>query len=228
MEERKYKIFVIEGTDGSGKATQAKRLVERLNTMAIPCTSMSFPTYNTPTGRIVGECYLGKRGESWFGDADAVESEIASMYYAANRRAEIPTMKNALTLGHLVLDRYVYSNMAHQGGKFDSEEERKNFFKFIEEFEFGLLKIPKEDKTIFLYVPTPVAVGLREKRSKETGEKADGHESNIQHLRRAEETYLQLADYFKWDKIDCVSKGKMRSEQDIGDEVFERVKPLLE
>ena len=122
------KLIVIEGTDSSGKETQAKKLIERLTMEGIPCETMVFPRYQTPTGRIVGQCYLGKKNlgkgdTAWFGDADSLNPEIASLYYAADRMAAKEEILEIINSGtHLVLDRYVESNMAHQGGKEENSE----------------------------------------------------------------------------------------------------------
>lgn len=230
--DKKGKLIVIEGTDCSGKETQSKILVERLNKEGIACKKMSFPQYESPTGRIVGQCYLGKeRGEwegdrGWFGDANAVNFRVASLYYAADRLFALPKINSILNSGeNLVLDRYTPSNMAHQGGKVDLNE-RKKVFSFIDKLEYNLLELPRPDAVIFLYMPFQVGLQLREKR----GEKADLHECNISHLKRAEETYLELSNLYKWIRIDCSPDGtinSLRSIDNIGEEVYKRISEVL-
>ena len=203
------KLIVIEGTDSSGKEIQTSNLVTKLNDENSPCGSISFPRYKTPTGRIVGQCYLGKSGlgkgdVAWFGDADYVDPRIASLYYAADRKAALPEILDILDSGkHLVLDRYVESNMGHQGGKARNSEERERIIDFLESLEYGLLELPKPDVTIFLYMPWQVGMELKNR----SGTEKDGHETNQDHLRRAEGTYLYLADRFKWARINCASDG---------------------
>jgi dTMP kinase len=218
-------IIEVEGTDGSGKNTQAKKLVERLNQDGFPSEIMSFPTYDSASGRIVGQCYLGKQGlgegdVAWFGDANSVDPRLASVYYAANRLQEKNKMLKILQSGKgLILDRYVESNMAHQGGKAKTPEERDEIIDFIEGLEYRHLKLPRPDLTIFLHMPYEHAEKLREKR----GGLKDGHESNSEHLKRAEETYVYLANIYGWEKINCTRLGNVKTIEEISDEVYQSV-----
>ena len=217
MAKERGKGFLIEGTDGSGKNTQAKKLVERLNQDYFPSEIMSFPRYNTATGRMVGQCYLGKQGlgegdVAWFGDANLVDPKEASVLFALDRLAAKKDMEEILNSGkNLILDRYIESNMAHQGGKAKTPEERDEIIDFIEGLEYGHLKLPKPDLTIFLHMPYEHAEKLREKR----GGLRDGHESNSEHLRKAEETYVYLADRYGWEKINCTRLGNIKTIEEI-------------
>ncbi|HJX49904.1 MAG TPA: hypothetical protein VJ438_00410 [Candidatus Nanoarchaeia archaeon] len=220
------KTFVLEGTDKSGKNTQSDYLLASIRALGLNCQKMSFPRYHTPTGRIVGQCYLGKilgpGDRAWFGDANLVPPEVASIYYAADRLAAVPEIEEILSSrSHLILDRWVESNMGHQGGKAKTPEQRAGIIEFISHLEYGVLDLPKPDAVIFLYMPYEVA------RTLPRAEAADGHESNEEHLRNAEETYLYLAKRFNWKQINCAPNGKIRSIDDIHQEVFEIVKPYL-
>jgi dTMP kinase len=228
----KGKLIVIEGTDSSGKETQARNLVKRLSEEGVPCTRINFPRYDTPTGRIIGQCYLGKKNlgkgdTAWFGDADSLNPEIASLYYAADRMAAKEEMLNILDSGtNLILDRYVSSNMGHQGGKESNIFSRRKIINFIEKLEYGLLGLPQPEKVIFLFMPFEVGMELRENKN----EIADGHESNIEHLKRAEESYLCLAEEKNWEKIECVPDGtidSLRTPEDIGEEVYQKVEKII-
>lgn len=228
---KRGKIILIEGTDASGKKTQSIELTRRLNAEGISCERMSFPRYHTPTGRIISQCYLGKKrnpGEgdvAWFGDAGSVDPRLASLYYAADRFAAVPEMLEILCSGkHLILDRYFQSNMAHQGGKIDEPLKRHAFFEFERILELELLKIPKQDLAILLHMPTEVAIELRKGR----GEDEDGHEKNIEHLKRAEKTYLEMAEdpWYDWKVVLCAPDGtikSLRSQEDIAEEVYSHV-----
>ncbi|PIN90005.1 hypothetical protein COU57_04805 [Candidatus Pacearchaeota archaeon CG10_big_fil_rev_8_21_14_0_10_32_14] len=228
-------LIVIEGTDASGKETQTKMLVDRLNKEGNTTKHISFPRYETPTGRVIAQAYLGKSNpkwnedKAWFGDADKVDPHIASLYYAADRMAAAHEMEQILESGtHLVLDRYYQSNMAHQGGKIIDESKRMLIFDFIKMLEVDTLKIPEEKGVIFLYMPCNVAFELRKRR----GEEPDGHEINSEHLKRAEESYLHLSKHFwwKWAKIDCAPDGTMnslRTPQDIAEEVYDLALKLI-
>ena len=121
------KIIVIEGTDCSGKETQTKLLLENLKKEGIKIDSMSFPNYESPTGKIVGGPYLGKEYicDGWFAEGAAlVDPYVAMCYFGADRRYNLPLIMEKLNNGHLILDRYVYSNMAHQAGKLDDVDAR--------------------------------------------------------------------------------------------------------
>ncbi|MBD3247571.1 hypothetical protein GF378_03050 [Candidatus Pacearchaeota archaeon] len=225
---KKGNIILIEGTDKSGKETQTTKLVNRLRRNGHGCERMGFPRYDTPTGRIIGQCYLGKEdlGEgdvAWFGDADSVNPKIACGYYALDRLAAVPDMMSVINAGrHLILDRYVESNMAHQGGKAKKTGYRKKIINDIAELEYKHYGLPMPDEVVFLYMPWEVGREL----GKNSGEKPDGHESNIEHLKRAEETYLWLAKRRSWKKIDCApdrTLDSLRDPDDIHEELYDFV-----
>ena len=117
----KGRLIVIEGTDCSGKETQTKLLVEKLEKINIKCVRLSFPMYDTPTGKIVGGPYLGKDYicDGWFDEgAVNVDPKVSALYYAADRKYNIGKIEELLNSGvNVILDRYIYSNLAHQGGK---------------------------------------------------------------------------------------------------------------
>jgi len=224
------KIIVIAGTDYSGKETQTKNLLKNLRKEGHPSDSISFPRYDTPTGRIVGGPYLGKPeiGPCWFLDgSNSVDPKVASLYYAADRRAALPEMRRILDSGkHLVLDRYVSANMGHQGGKIEDSVGRREVYNFLDQLEYELLGLPRPDETFFLYMPFQVAMELKRSRD----QKPDGHESNPDHLRNAERAYLELVDYYDWCKIDCAPDGtigSLRSVDEIGKELLQRILSLL-
>ncbi len=111
---RKGKLIVIEGTDCSGKQTQTEELVKNLKNLGYQAISFSFPNYASPTGKIIGNDYLGKNGSSLFKEGiENVDPKISSLYYAADRAYNISIIKNYLDVGYIViLNRYVESNMA--------------------------------------------------------------------------------------------------------------------
>jgi dTMP kinase len=199
---KKGKIIVIEGTDCSGKETQSTRLVERLNQHGISAQLIGFPRYHTATGQIIGGPYLGKPAisECWFsGGSNSVDPRVASAYYAADRRAALPEINNILNSGaHLVLDRYVSANMGHQGGKIKDPEERLEFYKDLDTLEHEFMQLPRPDLTLFLYMPYEIGMEMK----KGMNEAPDGHERDPNHLKNAEEAYLQLSEMNNWTRID--------------------------
>ena len=218
------KIIVIEGTDCSGKETQTSLLVQRLRRMGRKIERLSFPDYDTPTGRIVGGAYLGKPhiGEGFFPEgASNVDPKVAALYYAADRRYNRQKILDLLNDGvDVVLDRYVESNMGHQGGKIFDKEERLKLYEDLANLEYGFLELPKPDLTIFLYVPYKKVIELRSGRR----EPADQHESNPLHIRNAEHAYLELAELHGYKKINCLDKkNKLRDIEDIQEDIYNLV-----
>ena len=198
------KLIVIEGTDCSGKETQAKKLIEKLQNDGICVSEYSFPNYSSPTGKIVGGPYLGKSYicEGWFSEtAPKVDPKVSSLYFAADRRYNIGVIKEKLASGeNVILDRYVYSNMAHQGGKFHTREERKEMFKWLSKLEFELLELPQADIKIFLHMPYEYSLKLKANRC----ESLDENERDKQHLLDAERAYIELANDYSFHIIECI------------------------
>ena len=221
------KLIVIEGTDCSGKETQSNLLLEKLTKNNIDVDKKSFPMYETPTGKIVGGPYLGKEYicDGWFKEgAINVEPKVAALYYAADRRYNLPKIKELLDSGvNLILDRYVYSNMAHQGGKIYDTNERMNMYAWLDILEFKLLELPKPDIAIFLHMPYEQAMILKKDRI----ESADQHEQSEEHLKHAEKAYIELAQTYKWKTIECVNEGNIKSKEDISNEVYDYVMSML-
>lgn len=225
----KGKIIVIEGTDCSGKETQTSLLVQTLRKMGRQIERFSFPNYDSPTGKIVGGPYLGKEYicKGYFKEgAAAVDPKVAALYYAADRRYNMNKILDLINQGvDVVLDRYVESNMGHQGGKIFDKEERLKLYEDLARLEYGFLELPKPDLTIFLYVPYKKVAELRNGRI----EKPDQHEANPLHIRNAEHAYLELAEIHDYKKINCIGKnGKVRDIEDIQSEVLDIVKKELD
>ena len=222
IDDFKGKIIVIEGTDCSGKATQTKLLMDRLNKNGINCISFSFPCYDTPTGKIVGGSLLGKKelGESVFGEeALSLDPKITSLYYAADRKYNINKVLEYVEKGYyVILDRYVTSNLAHQGAKIDNKDERFYIYQWIDKLEYWLLELPKPDETIFLHVPYDFAKELKKNRGS-----LDIMEQSENHLKNAERAYIELSELYNWDKVECVKDNKLRTIEDISDEIYEIV-----
>lgn len=223
----KGKLIVIEGTDCSGKETQVKKTVEKFKEKGINIYNYFFPMYDTPTGKIVGGPYLGKSYicSGWFKEgAGEVDPLTASAYYAADRRYNIGIINEHLNNGDIViLDRYVESNMAHQGGKLDSVEEREKMYQKLDELEFGIMELPRPDAVIFLYMPFEYAAILKQNRE----ETPDEHEANRSHLEKAERAYLELTEKYNYIKVDCVKDDVIRTIDDINREVVEKIEEII-
>ena len=222
----KGKLIVIEGTDCSGKETQSKLLIKKLRKEGIRIENFSYPNYQSPTGKIVGGSYLGKEylGECVFEEGAAnVDPKVASLYYAADRKYNIHKIKLLLDNEvNVLLDRYVYSNMAHQGGKLKTKVEREDMYNFLETLEFKLLELPKPDIAMFLHMPLKFSLKLKENRE----ETSDEHEKDIDHLKNAEKTYLEISDRFNMKQIECADK-EIRTIEEISIDVYNYVKENL-
>ena len=220
------KFIVIEGTDCSGKETQSKLLVEKLNNMGHKAIRLTFPNYDTPTGKIVGGPYLGKKEicECWFPEgAVNLDPKVASLYYAADRKYNEKDIKKFLEEDYFVIcDRYVSSNMAHQGSKIKNDEERFHMYEWIDKLEFWLLGLPKPDKTIFLHVPYTYAAKLKKNRLS-----LDEHEICEEHLKNSEVAYIELSELYNWKHINCIKDDAIRSVEDINAEIIECLKEYL-
>ena len=222
----KGKLIVIEGTDCSGKETQSNKLYEYLISNNVKVEKFSFPQYNTPTGKIVGGPYLGKTYicEGWFPEgATNVDPKVASLYYAADRKYNIEKINELLDNGvNVILDRYIYSNMAHQGGKISDDKKRNEMYDWLEKLEFGLLELPHADIKIFLHMPLKFSIELGKNRE----EALDQHEADPKHLENAEKGYLEIANRYNFKIIECAT-DTVRSREDISKDVISYVNDNL-
>lgn len=215
------KLIVIEGTDCSGKQTQAELLLKRFHENLVLCQMISFPVYSSPTGKIIGGPYLGKEqiGEGWFKEgAPCVDPLVSSFYYVADRRYHVPKINRLLEHDcNVILDRYSYSNMAHQGGKERDPEKRKKLYEKLELLEFGIAELPQADYRIFLHMPYEAALTLKKDRI----EKPDQLESDPDHLKNAEEAYLEIAQRFNFKTIECVENGRIKTIEEVHEEIYD-------
>lgn len=214
----KGKFIVIEGTDCSGKETQSKLIEKKLKELGYKCIHLAFPMYDTPTGKVVGDCYLGRNGKGFFDEgATNVDPYIAALYYAADRKYNINKIIDSYNDGYyIILDRYTTSNMAHQGSKILDKDERFYMYQWIDKLEFWLLGLPKPDKTIFLHMPYKYSLELKKERNS-----LDEHEKDEDYLKRSEAAYIELSELYGWDRVECVDyDDRLKSPEEINDEIM--------
>lgn len=222
------KLIVIDGTDGSGKATQTKKLIERIISEGRQTETLDFPQYyNNYFGNIVG-AYL--RGE--FGDPTKMSPYVSSIFFAADRFESSKKIHDWLKQGKIViLDRYTSANQIHQGGKMKNEKERETFLKWLDKIEHGVFGIPRPDLILYLDVPPLDAQKLIEKKSARsyTGEcKKDKHESNVKFQTESHEQSLRLvAQMNNWKRIACTYDGKLISIDKIHELIWSVVKKMI-
>lgn len=137
-------------------------------------------------------------------------------------------MENDYASGGLILsDRYTTSNAVHQGGKLEGKA-REEFFSWLYDLEFNRMGLPKPDLVLWLDMPVEIAETLMRRRERDTSTKADIHERDDRYLHKCREVAQQAADYFGWTRVSCVRDGKLRSIEDIHEELYARVKSCLE
>lgn len=220
------KLIVIDGTDGSGKATQTKLLVKNLKKQGYNVEMIHFPRYGEKSSFLVEQYLNGK-----YGSAKGVGPYVPSIFYACDRYAASFKIKEWLKQGKIIIaDRYVASSMAHQGGKVKDKEERDKFLGWLENLEFNTFKIPKPDANIILYMPPEICQKLVDKkgyREYVKGNKRDLHEEDLEHLKDTTETYKYLIEKYNWIIIDCAPEGKLKTIDDISEEILKKVKNFL-
>ena len=211
-------LVAIEGIDGSGKGTQAKRLHERLRAEGVRAALIGFPRYSeTLFGRAIGDFLNGR-----FGALDQVDPLLVSLLYAGDRLESRELLRRALADNEVVvLDRYVPSNLAHQGAK-RSGAERQRLIEWIEQVEYGIYHLPRADLVILLDVPVETAVrliGHKQKRDY-TDRAADLQEADGTYLAEVRDVYLELSrSRPEWQRLECVRGGELRSVEEIGEEI---------
>ena len=222
------KLFVIDGTDGSGKQTQFNKLCERLTKENIDYRTISFPNYESESSSLVKMYLSGKFGEN----ANDVSAYIASTFYAADRYATFKTegLFDYYNNGGIILaDRYTTANMVHQAGKILDPEERKKFLDWLWDFEFNLYKLPIPTKVFFLNMPTDYAVKLIKDRENKFTHQAqkDIHERDKNHLLNSYNAACSLVDTYDWYEVKCVQNDEIRTVDDIHEEIYKEIKKYI-
>ena len=219
------KLIVFEGTDGSGKSTQFRRLCEKLEAEKRPFLRLNFPQYDKPSSALL-KMYL--HGEFGSHPSD-VNAYAASTFYAVDRYASYKQVWGSrYEAGGLILsDRYTTSNAVHQASKLPPEEQ-EDFFRWLIDFEFDKLGLPAPDLVIYLDIPTELAVQNLRRREADTHTTADIHEVDTDYLRLCRETARHAARVLGWQTVSCADKdGNLRTMEDISREVDGLVRPYL-
>ena len=188
---------------------------------------MSFPNYDSPSSSLVKMYLAGEFGEN----AKQVSPYIASTFYAADRYA---TFKKELEEyynngGTILADRYTTANMIHQAGKIQDKNERKKLLDWIWDFEFNLYGLPVPSEVFLLKMPPEVSIELmKDRENKFTHEAAkDIHERDKNHLIDAYNAACDVAKDYGWFTIECVKDGKIRTIEDIHEEIYKELKNKL-
>lgn len=217
----KGKLIVIEGLDGSGKATQSKLLFEKLQAEGKSVRKVSFPDYDSDSSALVKMYLAGDFGK----DPGDVNAYAASTFFAVDRFASYKQNwgKFYEEGGIVIADRYTTSNAIHQCSKLPREE-WDGFVQWLFDFEFKLMGIPAPDKVIYLQVDPQVSQKLMSIRYQGDESKKDIHESNLEYLKKSREAARYCADKLGWQTIQCDDGENMRSIDQIQEDVFSFIK----
>ena len=232
----KGKFIVFEGLDGSGKATQVRLLVSHLEEEGHKVRKIDFPRHGESPAFFVDAYLNGK-----YGTAEEVGPYRGSIFYTLDRYDMGFDIKRWLGQGEIIIaDRYVASNIGHQGGKIKDKEERKKYFDWLYKLEYDLFKIPKPNTTFILKTTPSLSLVMansitnkekKEKRRSYLGDdrKQDIHERDIEHQTATLESYLQAAEEFpeEYRVVECVKDNNMLSSKDIHKIIWEIIKQEL-
>lgn len=213
----KGQLIVIEGLDGSGKATQANRLLEALAAQGKPVRKVSFPNYASDASAPIRMYLAGEFGK----DPSAVNAYAASTFFAVDRYASFKKdwaefYENG---GIIIADRYTTSNAVHQCSKLPKEQ-WDGYLSWLFDFEYRLMGIPAPDRVIYLQVDPTVSQKLMTGRYQGDESKKDIHESNLSYLDRSREAAEYCAQALGWQTVHCVREGELRPIEDISREVL--------
>jgi dTMP kinase len=211
------RLFVIEGLDGSGKATQAQRLCNILESQGRKVRKISFPNYESNASALVKMYLNGEFGK----DPDSVNAYAASTFFAVDRFASFKTDWSDFyhNGGIIIADRYTTSNAVHQCSKLPKAQ-WEAYLRWLFDFEYRLMGIPAPDSVVYLQVDPMVSQQLMHARYQGDDSKKDIHERNTGYLNRSQEAAQYCAESLGWKTVHCVRDGKMRDIDDIGQEVL--------
>lgn len=220
------KLIVIEGScDGVGKSTQYKLLIDRLRQDKEKIiTTHHFPSYGTYQGRPVEEYLKGN-----YGKISELSPYFVNSLYAQDRAITwITGLKSEYEKGSIILlDRYTTSSLIYQTAVIEDPKEREEFIKYIYDYEYHKLGVPEPDIVIFLNTPFEIAKTLKKKRNENNHTEDDIHERDYNFMKRISDTSTEIARRFNWDFIECSIDGKMRTPEEIHEEIYKLVKKKI-
>lgn len=220
------KLIVIEGScDGVGKSTQYKLLVDRLiKERQRGVITHHFPSYGTYQGRPVEEYLKGN-----YGKISELSPYFVNSLYAQDRAITwVNGLRDEYEKGSIIiLDRYTTSSLIYQSSVIESLEEREKFIDYVCDYEYNKLGIAEPDLVIFLYAPYEVAEELKKKRKNNDGVENDIHERDNSFMKSVSDNSISIAKKFGWDFIDCAIDGKMRTYEEIHEDIYKLVKKKI-
>ena len=176
-----------------------------------------FPTYNKDQAKGVEEYLSGNLGE-----INSLSPYFINNLYAYDRVITwVKELKEEYEKGSIILlDRYTTSSIIYQAAVIDDIEERKKFIDFVIDYEYNKLGIGEPDTVIFLHAPFDLVTELRNERKDNEGLTNDIHERNLDFMKKVYDNAMFVADYLKWDKVNCESDGRFESIDDIHNKIL--------
>lgn len=218
------KIFVIDGTDGSGKQTQFEKLRKAFERDKIEYKTVSFPNYDSPSSALVKMYLSGEFGEN----AKNVNPYVASTFFAVDRFATFKKdYEEYYNNGGIILaDRYTTANMVHQAGKIQDRKEREKFLDWLWDFEFNLFGLPVPEEVFFLNMPPDVSLQLMKERENKFSHQMqkDIHERDKNHIVDSYNAACSLVDKYNWYEVKCIKNNTLRTIDDIHEEIYKEIK----
>lgn len=214
------RMIVIDGLDGSGKATQAELLKKRLTEKGYDIFSLDLPYYNDPSSTLVKMYLAGEMGDKP-GD---VNCYAASSFFAVDRYASYKKYweKEYNSDKIIVANRYTTSNACHQMTKLDKSQ-WDEYLDWLFEFEYKKLGIPEPDCVIFLEMPVEISQKLLSKRYSGDESKKDVHERDTEYLSNCYDAAVYAAEKLGWETVHCSKNGEPESLEEIADKVWQTV-----
>lgn len=224
MNDAKGRLLVIEGLDGSGKATQAKMLAAWLQQKGLAVKEITFPDYSSDSSALVKMYLSGQFGQK----PDDVNAYAASSFFAVDRFASYKTDWGDFYQkgGIVIADRYTTSNAVHQCSKLPPEQ-WENFLNWLFDYEFHLLGLPAPDRVVYLQVDPVVSQRLMTNRYHGDESKKDVHEKDLEYLSRSRRAAEFCAAHLQWVTVHCTTGDSMRSIEDIQAEIQELTEEIL-
>lgn len=227
---KRGKLIVIDGTDGSGKATQAGLLVKHLQEDGRKVKVIDFPQYYSNFfGKFIGHCL----SEQYYNFIN-IHPKIAAVLFAADRFESKDKIEKWLREGNIVIaNRYASAAQIHQGGKIKNTRKRQEFLRWLAEMEYEVFKIPKPSAVFYLDVPIKITVELMRQRDGEIKrnylkKKKDVFEKDVKFLENSRQSALWLAKTQKnWIKIDSMKDGKIDTRENIHAKIYEKISKVL-
>lgn len=219
------KLIVIEGTDGSGKATQSGLLFDKLKAEGLPVRKVDYPNYQSQSSALVKMYLNGEFGSR----PEDVNAYAASAFYAVDRIASYKSEWEEFyqSGGIVIADRYTTSNMIHQAAKIRNQAEKEAYLAWLWDFEFVKCGLPVPDKVIFLAMPPAVSQELMRGRENKTGGSLDIHEQNCEYQSFCFANACDIANTYQWHKIECVQNGQIQTIEQIHCEIYQVVSGLV-